>query len=300
MQPEAELTVAVPSFNRQRSLTRLLGEICAQTRANDEVLVVDDGSADGSAEEAAKFARVRVFRHAGNRGMVQAWNSCLREARRDWICIVHDDDALAPSGLDVIRRVAEIRPTAGIIAHKSVPGVDGKLRFELCEAGPQAVLSSSLIPSGATVRRAAVEKLGVFDEQLKYSSDIEYFARIAAEFDLAIILNPAVVDYRIHSGNHQYATWRQADFLAQLGEIEDRIMRYTGLPESDRDALRRARWTGYLIHMFLATHRIDDRVSMRMIGRMLTRRPDVGRRLRMLALLASLFGRCPSVGMLRA
>jgi glycosyltransferase involved in cell wall biosynthesis len=296
MTPGPSISVAIPSYNRRSSLSALVAAAAEQLADDDELIVVDDGSTDGSAEEVMKSARCRLIRHEVNQGMVKAWNACLKSASRDWICIIHNDDRIGPGALDAIRTAARLAPNAGLIAHRHTPSQAGGWCAEVWHAGADAVLNSTLIPSGASVSRSAVEVLGAFDERFDYSTDIEYFARVASRFDMVVIRSPQIVDYRLHDGNYQYATWRKPDFFAQLRAIEDAVMQHTGVTDERREYWRNSRWTGYLSYMFKTTRRLGDRQLLRKIAEELVTRPNVGRRLRVQALIANQTGWSPSLG----
>ena len=159
--------------------------------------------------------------------------------------------------------------------------------------GTDAVLNSMVIPSGACVSRSALAALGDFDEAYAYSTDIEYFARVAARFDMVLVRSPQVVEYRLHDENHQYATWRKADFFEQLEAIEDAVLRHAAVSGELREYLRNARWTAYLVYMFKNAARLKDKALLRMLGARLAERRDAGRRLQLLARLARHTGWCP-------
>ena len=115
---EPSISVTVPSYNRSASLAELLAAIVAQLHDGDELIVVDDASRDDSAQQARSFERCKVIVHETNQGMVKAWNACLHAASRDWICIIHNDDRIAPGALAAIRHAARLAPRAGLIAHR--------------------------------------------------------------------------------------------------------------------------------------------------------------------------------------
>jgi len=169
----------------------------------------------------------------------------------------------------------------------------GGWRGDVWAAGTDAVLNSMVIPSGACISRAALAALGDFDEAYAYSTDIEYFARVAARFDMVLVRSPQVVEYRLHDENHQYATWRKADFFEQLEAIEDAVLRHAAVGGELREHLRDARWTGYLVYMFKNAARLKDQALLRMVGGRLAERRDAGRRLQLLARLARHTGWCP-------
>lgn len=98
-----KVSVIIPCYNAERYLGECLASVLAQSMGDFEVLVIDDGSTDGSlavAREAAKTDdRVRVF-HQENRGVCAARNRGLEEARGEFVTFVDGDDLLMPDALE--------------------------------------------------------------------------------------------------------------------------------------------------------------------------------------------------------
>ncbi len=186
------LTIAIPAYNRSSAVQALLKSICSQIDNHDEVIVSDDGSTDGTAEEASKINGVKVIGHERNHGMVANWNACLSAASREWICIIHDDDRLEPGGLAALRRACAAANGPALIQHEySASRFEGGFRFRYSDPSPRTVLSCPSVPSGAVLHRAIIEAVGSFDPHYKYSADLEYFPRIAARFPLDRDRKPA-------------------------------------------------------------------------------------------------------------
>lgn len=105
------LSVIVPVYNTAPWLRRCLDSICAQTYRNLEILCVNDGSTDNSAEilaeYAARDARIRVFTQA-NAGLSAARNTALAHATGEWVAGVDSDDYLAPDLFEhAVSRIAD-------------------------------------------------------------------------------------------------------------------------------------------------------------------------------------------------
>jgi glycosyltransferase involved in cell wall biosynthesis len=91
------LSVVVPAYNRAALVSRTLSSLLAQTRPAEEILVVDDGSSDGSAAIAESFGSpVRVIRQA-NQGPAAARNRGLAEAKGEWVHFFDSDDLAMPN-----------------------------------------------------------------------------------------------------------------------------------------------------------------------------------------------------------
>ena len=95
------VSVCVPTYNGEPFLQAALDSASAQTFGDLEILVVDDGSSDGTPalveRHAADDPRVRLLRNERNLGLVGNWNRCLEAARGTWIKFLFQDDLLEPA-----------------------------------------------------------------------------------------------------------------------------------------------------------------------------------------------------------
>jgi glycosyltransferase involved in cell wall biosynthesis len=251
----------------------------AQARDQDEIILSDDGSNDGTFEEASKIPAIRLVRHKQNQGMVRNWNHCLEQARCDWICIIHDDDTLLPGGLEVLRRACALaHEPALIVPTETQTECDESFRYRFWSPGAWSVLHCPTIPSGAVIHRKIVQELGVFNPDFCYSADLEYFPRIAAHFPVVIIDSPLAVRYELHDSNYQTRTWREADFYPQLEEIQRLIISYTGIKAPVAESLLQQRLTSLLEYVLREAHRRDDQILIRRYTQLLKtgQRRDVG------------------------
>jgi glycosyltransferase involved in cell wall biosynthesis len=102
-------SICIPVYNRERLITRAIASCLIQNGADFEIVVIDDGSSDGSvaAIEAMADERIRLRCLGSNRGMATARNTAIAAARGEWIVTLDSDDELLPGGLDRIREVVE-------------------------------------------------------------------------------------------------------------------------------------------------------------------------------------------------
>lgn len=101
-----EVTAVIPVWNRRELLERLLAKLRAQTCPLTEVLVVDNGSEDGSAEF-AESRGAKVIRMGSNTGFSRAVNRGIEECRTEWVAIVNNDVEPAPDWLEKLFAGAE-------------------------------------------------------------------------------------------------------------------------------------------------------------------------------------------------
>ena len=103
------VSIIVPCYNSTRYLSACVDSVLAQTMPDFEVLLIDDGSTDGTLALAqalaARDARLRVL-HQENAGVSAARNLGLAHARGEWITFVDSDDLLAPDALEIMLSAA--------------------------------------------------------------------------------------------------------------------------------------------------------------------------------------------------
>lgn len=290
------LTIAIPAYNRRSSVQILLKSICDQARSEDEVIVSDDGSTDGTFEQLSMMPGVRFIRHDTNQGMVANWNSCLKAATRDWICTVHDDDRLESGALAALRCACGLANGPALIVHQYAGNqFDDLFRCHYSAPSSWAVLNCPTIPSGAVVHRTIIDKLGLFDARFKYSSDLEYFARIAAQFPLVVVESPRIVEYRLHGANYQFQTWRQTDFYDQFEELQRSIISHAGIrDEKLKHDILVDRMVSNLFYMLKLADRVGDQRLVRQVAKYCQRfRPRLTVRQTVTSYIAAITGRCP-------
>jgi glycosyltransferase involved in cell wall biosynthesis len=267
----------------------LVKAIQAQAKEQDEIILSDDGSTDGTFEEASKIPGIRLVRHKENQGMVRNWNHCLEQAHCDWICIIHDDDTLAPGGVEVLRRACEFADQpALILPTERQAECDDNFRYRFWSPGAWSVLHCPTIPSGAVIHRKIINELGVFNTKFSCSADLEYFPRIAAHFPVVIIESPLTIRYELHDSNYQIKTWRKADFPTQLEEIQRLIVSYAGEKGEAAESLVQQRLTSFLEYIFREACRRHDETLIRQYATLLAKRTKASKRKPFVNLLVSL------------
>ena len=123
-----KLTIIVPMYNVEATIGRCVRSITAQTFADYELLLVDDGSPDGSAALAESFAmedsRITVL-HKANGGLSSARNYALDRCRGDYVTFVDGDDEIAPGTLEAVMDEAAGHADCDIIEYPVTERVGG-------------------------------------------------------------------------------------------------------------------------------------------------------------------------------
>jgi glycosyltransferase involved in cell wall biosynthesis len=247
------ISAIVPCYNRAAYLEEALASIRTQTRPLHEVIVIDDGSTDGSAEVAERSG-VTVIRHGNNRGSGAARNTGWRAATGDAIAWLDDDDSWRPNHVEVVGALLERYPEAAC-AFGAVQrfGLDDQLITGLvpdgepCEMLNAAFQSWLHTPIACIMRREALEEIGGFDEREKISVDFDLWLRLARH-NRFVATREVTANWRWHEGQLSATPVRQILVVRRYRRRFLRALRADGehaLAE-ELEPLMRPSWTSHL------------------------------------------------------
>lgn len=192
------VTALVPVWNGVAFLGEALESILAQGPVVDEIVVIDDGSTDGSGDLARGFgSRVRCVRR-DHSGLAATRNAAVREAQGDLVAFLDADD-LWPRG-----RLATL--LAGLDANPGCDIVQGRLQRMVRDERTQRwdlVNESWRAPNVATalIRRAAFARVGPFDEHVAGADDVDWLLRAKECGVREANVDAVTLLYRRHGGN---------------------------------------------------------------------------------------------------
>lgn len=194
------VSVIIPSYNRAATLPRAINSIFSQSIDNFEIIVVDDGSTDNTEEVIREYNddRIRYIPHETNRGQGAARNTCLRNARGEFISYLDSDDEFTPFHLEIAVKTLDSLPThfGGVItshADTSEEGNKDDYNFERKEVyqGPftRADIERDMFEkigglSTLTIRRSIIDIIGYHDESIKKCADLDFYLQILDEYHL--------------------------------------------------------------------------------------------------------------------
>ena len=207
---KAEVSVVIPTRDREAWLPRALLSAISQRDVTTEVIVVDDGSASPMADRLTDKVRsqVTVIRNELPKGVAAARNLGIEAAAADWIAFLDDDDLWAPAKL---RRLRDLALGSGSgLAFSGGVSIDGQGAlidsFEPPVKGPdlhRALLAANVIPftcSNIVARTDLVRSIGGFDERLIHLADWDLSIRLS-EVARAVATEDHLIAYTLHSEN---------------------------------------------------------------------------------------------------
>ena len=213
--PKPSVTALIDTYNHEAFIEEAITSVLQQDfpASEMEILVVDDGSTDRTAEIALKFApRVRLLRKR-NGGQASAFNAGIPEAQGKIVAFLDGDDWWAPGKLSAVARVFEEEPAVGLVGHGITQvHLDGRRVAELPRGMTRFRLTSSeaarifrmrrgfLGTSRMAYRRETLAQIGRVPEALKFEAD-EYLFTLAGFFAGVLILPASYTFSRLHRGN---------------------------------------------------------------------------------------------------
>jgi glycosyltransferase involved in cell wall biosynthesis len=204
-----KISVVIPLYNKRDTILRALNSVLNQTLQPYELIVVDDGSTDGSGEVVAGFKNrdIRLITQP-NAGVSAARNRGVAEAKGDWIAFLDADDEWKTNYLETISSLFEKYPACNLLAtsyllqdHRGRRRkiILNKLQFKDNDGlldNYFEVSSSSHPPlwtSAVTIKRSALDSIGGFPVGIKSGEDLLTWARLAVVNNIAYSLSPLAV-----------------------------------------------------------------------------------------------------------
>jgi glycosyltransferase involved in cell wall biosynthesis len=212
---DPEVTVVVPTHNRSGLLALTLRSVLWQRHVDLEVVVVDDGSTDDTAQVVAGLGdpRVRRVHHHTPQGVSAARNRGIAEAGGGWVAFVDDDDLWAPEKL--ARQLQAARDTGRAWAYAGAVSVDIDQRLigGTPPIPPEGVIARlprwNPMPGGCSnviASNALLQATGPFDRQLVNLADWDMWIRMARAAGRPAWVRGPLVGYRLHGGNRSLDT----------------------------------------------------------------------------------------------
>ena len=199
----------IPAYQAEEFIADGLRSVLEQDPQPAEIVVIDDGSTDRTAEIVRSFGPAVRLVSKPNGGEASARNAGLREATTEWVAFMDADDQFLPGRLAAVAARLRTGPDADLLtsnAHFLFPyGIDGQCyRDDWTFARSdqrREILERNFVFSHTVVKRERLLALGGFDESIRYATDWAMW--------LVLILNGGVVDlideplslYRVHPGS---------------------------------------------------------------------------------------------------
>ena len=209
------ISVIIPTFDRERTIERALTSVYRQTYAPQEIIVVDDASTDATPEILEEHAdRIKVITNESNRGVSFSRNEGIKASKGDWLAFLDSDDRWDKDKLATqkvfhahnpqysISQCDEIWIRNGVRVNPMAKHAKlGGWIFEACI--PRCIVS----PSAVIIHRDVLKKIGLFDPHLRACEDYDLWLRIAQHYEIGLLDKKLVTRYGGHEDQLSKRYW---------------------------------------------------------------------------------------------
>jgi glycosyltransferase involved in cell wall biosynthesis len=245
---DTTFSVIIPLFNKAKTLHRAISSVQSAIRnRNIEIIVVDDGSTDGSGELLDHLAlldnRVKAI-HQDNAGASSARNTGIHASNSDFILLLDADDIWLKRHLDVIEEMIQLRPTSALHAAAYAKNADGKIieqDFYGTPTDESGILKAYFLSmsfgampvsaSSVCIPRLTTRKIGGFDLGKTHGEDRIYWARCALHGDVNWSPEVSAI-YHTDADNRSTTTWTPTKACAYLDFLKESRKALIDLPYS--------------------------------------------------------------------
>ncbi len=199
------ISVIIPTYNRKQTLSRTIQSVLNQSFQPLEIILVDDGSTDGTADWIrTHFPSMNVLQQI-NQGVSSSRNHGIEKSKCDWIALLDSDDEWKPNKME--RQVESLEKNPDVLfchtneiwirngvrvnqgkKHQKYGGMIFEKCLDMCRISP----SSSLF------RKSLLNDVGYFDENLRVCEDYDLWLRITAKYPVLFLDEPLIIKYGGH------------------------------------------------------------------------------------------------------
>jgi len=201
-----KISVIIPTFNRKKTLARAIQSVINQSLSPFEILIIDDGSNDGTEEWVKENFQNIKYIYQNNRGVSSARNIGIENANGDWVAFLDSDDEWLSNKLHEQVIAIESNPKIKFFhtneiwirngvrvnqmkKHKKYGGHIFEKCLDICRVSPSSVL----------IQKEVFDNIGVFDESLRVCEDYDLWLRITSKYPVVFLDVPLIYKYGGHA-----------------------------------------------------------------------------------------------------
>jgi len=236
------VNVIIHTYNNERFIAETVESVLNQTYKEYEIVVVDDGSVDGTRDALIPYMQKIRYHYKENGGIASAKNAGIGLSQAEFVAFLDHDDLWAPDKLQLQMECFNENSQVGLVYAKYTSFRDGKELRTKPEKGYSGwifkeLLSKSFIQtSTVVVKRECLDAVGPYDESFSLGDEYDMFLRIARKFQCSFI-DKSLTRYRVHDTNAS-----NNDFLfdnENLGVYKKVYNNFTDLDGVEKKILRK-------------------------------------------------------------
>jgi len=219
------ISAIIPTHNRAHTLSRAIESVIKQSLPPAEIIIVDDGSTDGTAELIQNNFPDCRYLHQQNQGVSSARNSGIAAASGEWLAFLDSDDEWMPDKLATQSAALETAPGLLLCHTEEIWIRNGKRANQMKKHTKRGgwifqhcLPLCAISPSSAIIHRSLFEAVGLFDESLPACEDYDLWLRICAFYPTLYIETPHIVKHGGHEDQLSRKHWGMDRFRIQALE----------------------------------------------------------------------------------
>ena len=234
------ISVIIPTHNRAHAIGRAIESVLKQSLPPAEVIIVDDGSTDETAELIQNNFPACHYLHQQNQGVSSARNSGISTATGEWLAFLDSDDEWMPDKLATQTSALKSKPDVKLCHTEEIWIRNGKRVNQMKKHAKtggwifqHCLPLCAISPSSVIIHRSLFEEVGLFDETLPACEDYDLWLRICAFHPTLFIETPQIIKHGGHEDQLSRKHWGMDRFRIQALE---NIIAHSELPPIDRKA----------------------------------------------------------------
>ena len=252
------VSVIIHTYNNEKFIVETIESVLNQTYKDYEIIVVDDGSVDGTHDALLPYMQKIRYHYKENGGIASAKNTGIRLSQTEFIAFLDHDDLWVPDKLKLQMECFNGNPQVGLVYAKYTSFRDGKELRTKPEKGYSGwifkeLLSKSFIQTSTVmVKKECLDAVGPYDESFSLGDEYDMFLRISKKFQCGFI-DKGLTKYRVHDANAS-----KNDFLfdkENLGVYKKIYNNFTDLNGEEKKILRK-RIAGYSMKVAEGLYRL--------------------------------------------
>jgi glycosyltransferase involved in cell wall biosynthesis len=221
-----DITIVIPTYNRYTFLKRAVSSVLEQTYSPSEIIIVDDGSSDETAQIQKDFPEIKYI-YQENKGVSSARNLGVLNSQYDWIAFLDSDDTFH---LDKLQEQYQFHKNNPHILMSYTDEVwirdnrEVKIPKKFQKIGKDPFIENlsycNIAPSSVLINKKIFDKVGYFDTSLEVCEDYDLWLRIALEFEIGLIQKKLITKYAGHNDQLSFKHWGMDRFrVVTLGKL---------------------------------------------------------------------------------
>ena len=252
------VSVIIHTYNNEKFIAETVESVLNQTYKDYEIIVVDDGSVDGTRDALKPYMQKIRYHYKENGGIASAKNAGIKLSQTEYVAFLDHDDLWVSDKLQLQMECFNENTQAGLVYAKYTSFRDGKELRTKPEKGYSGwifkeLLSKSFIQTSTVmVKKECLDAVGPYDESFSLGDEYDMFLRISKKFQCGFI-DKGLTKYRVHDANAS-----KNDFLfdkENLGVYKKIYNNFTDLNGEEKKILRK-RIAGYSMKVAEGLYRL--------------------------------------------